>query len=106
MMSVTSSSDLLLLLDQRGIVDRLVVDLDVVVAGDGVGVGDLLARRLGVGLLERNEFGVLRLRHQGLVLHSAQRRAQHAPGGARVVTAASSITVSHFGQVIGVLLRS
>ena len=106
MMSVTSSSRLFLLLDEGGVVDRLVVDLDIVVAGDRVIVRDLLALRLGVGLLERNEFGVLRLRHHRLFLDRRCGGARPGSGRGRVVTAAISITVWHFGQMIGVLLRS
>ena len=101
MMSVTSSS-VFLLLDERGIVDGLVIDLDVVVVRDRVGVGDLLALRLGVGVLERNEFGVLRLRHHRLFLDRRGGGARAAGSGrGRAVTAASSMTVWHFGQTIG-----
>jgi len=40
------------LLDEGGIVDRLVVDFDIVVAGDRVVARNLLPLRLGVGILE------------------------------------------------------
>ena len=108
MMSVTSSSDSSCLLDEGGIVHRLVVDLDIVVARDRLVAGDLLALRLGVGVLERNEFGVLRLRHHRLGFLDRRGGGARAAGSGRgrVVTAAISITVWHFGQVIGVLLRS
>src|SRR5262245_30117209 len=80
---------LLLLLDEGGVVHRLVLELDLLFAALGrlafVLVG-LLALRLRVGLLERNEFGLLCLRRHHLFL----RRGRRAGGdrGGRLRTGA------------------
>ena len=80
MMSVTSSSDSSGLLDESGIVHRLVIDLDIVVVRDRLVAGGLLALRLGVGVLERNKLRVRRLRHHRLGF--LDRRGGRARSGA------------------------
>src|SRR4051794_30326154 len=59
---------LLLLLDEGRIVKGL-IDLDVVAALGPFALGALLALRLGIGFLKRDEFGVRRLRHDGILLN-------------------------------------
>src|SRR3954464_2559652 len=59
---------LLLLLDEGRIVKGL-IDLDVVAALGYFALGALLALRLGIGFLERDEFGVRRLRHDRILLN-------------------------------------
>ena len=69
----------------------------------------LLALLLGVRVFERNEFGLRRSPAPRPLLPPPRRRCRAGAAGsgrARVVTAASSMTVWHFGQTIGVLLRS
>src|SRR5436190_18272508 len=64
---------LFLLLDQRGVVEAL-IDLDIVFRALGPLGAGLLALRLGVGILERDEFGVRRLRRHGLLFARGDRR--------------------------------
>ena len=53
------------LLDEGGIVEGLVIEFHVVVARGRVARGLLLALRLGIGVFQRDEFGLLGFRHHG-----------------------------------------
>src|SRR5689334_21282500 len=65
---------LFLLLDEGCIVHAL-IDLDVVLGSFGP-FGALLALRLGVSILERDELSVLGLRHHGLFLTRCRRASR------------------------------
>ena len=88
--------------------NALVLELDVVLGAlDRLALAGLLALGLRVRFLERDEFGLGGLRRHHLFLGAgAAARAATGSGRLRALTAASAMTVWHFGQTIGSLLRS
>ena len=101
-----------LLLDEGCIVEALVAYLDFFLpacSARGIGGGRLLLALLfGLGVLERNKFGVCGLRHDGFRLRHwrrTYRRSGFSPR-ARGVGATMGTTLPVYGDITGVLLRS